>query len=238
MKTILYKSETRGHENHGWLDAKHTFSFANYYDPNRIHFGALRVFNDDTIDGAKGFGTHPHDNMEIITIPLKGSLRHKDSLGHSSVIQAGDIQVMSAGTGVLHSEYNAEHNRSVNLFQIWIFPNKKNVTPRYQEKNLKYLNRKNVLHQVVSPTPSDDELWIHQDAWFSIGAFDKNATVDYQFKSENSGIFAIAVEGAFNIEGIELNRRDAIGIHETDNIQIKALTESSQLLLIEVPMQI
>ncbi|SHE51578.1 pirin family protein [Dysgonomonas macrotermitis] len=238
MKTILYRSETRGHEQHGWLDARHTFSFANYYDPNRIHFGALRVLNDDIIEGGKGFGTHGHDNMEIVTIPLEGNLSHQDSLGHGSVIKSGDIQVMSAGSGIRHSEYNGEQDIPVNIFQIWIFPNKKNVTPRYQQKTFDFANNKNVLHEVVSPVQDDNALWIHQDAWFSLGTFDNGKSAAYKLKSAANGIFAMVIEGSFNVGGVVLNRRDGLGISEVDEIEIKALSDNARILLMEVPMQI
>lgn len=238
MKTILYRSETRGHEQHGWLDARHTFSFANYYDPNRIHFGALRVLNDDIIEGGKGFGTHGHDNMEIVTIPLEGNLSHQDSLGHGSVIKSGDIQVMSAGSGIRHSEYNGEQDIPVNIFQIWIFPNKKNVTPRYQQKTFDFANNKNVLHEVVYPVQDDNALWIHQDAWFSLGTFDNDKSAAYKLKSAANGIFAMVIEGSFNVGGVELNRRDGLGISEVDEIEIKALSDNARILLMEVPMQI
>lgn len=238
MKTILYRSETRGYQNHGWLEAKHTFSFANYYDPNRIHFGVLRVLNDDIIEGGMGFGTHAHDNMEIITIPLKGTLKHQDSLGHGGLIKAGDVQVMSAGTGIKHSEYNGEQDNEVNLFQIWVFPNKKNITPRYQQKTLDFLNNKNMLHEIVTPKPTDHALWIYQDAWFSIGSFDKNKSYSYNLKSKDNGVFAMVINGSFNIEGIELKSRDGLGISETDQINLKSLANDSYILLMEVPMQI
>lgn len=238
MKTILYRSETRGHEQHGWLDARHTFSFANYYDPNRIHFGALRVLNDDIIEGGKGFGTHGHDNMEIVTIPLEGNLSHQDSLGHGSVIKSGDIQVMSAGSGIRHSEYNGEQDIPVNIFQIWIFPNKKNVTPRYQQKTFDFANNKNVLHEVVSPVQDDNALWIHQDAWFSLGTFDNGKSAAYKLKSAANGIFAMVIEGSFNVGGVVLNRRDGLGISEVDELEIKALSDNARILLMEVPMQI
>lgn len=238
MKTTLYRSETRGHEKHGWLDARHTFSFANYYDPNRIHFGALRVLNDDIIEGGKGFGTHGHDNMEIITIPLEGNLHHQDSLGHGGVIKTGDVQVMSAGSGIKHSEYNGEKNQDLNLFQIWVFPNKKNVQPRYQQKTLDFWQKKNFLHEIVTPEPTDHALWIHQDAWFSIGEFDKDKNESYQLRANNNGVFVMVIEGSFNVAGIDLNRRDGLGISDIDQIEIKSLTDNARILLMEVPMQI
>lgn len=239
MKTILYKSETRGHENHGWLNARHTFSFANYYDPNRIHFGALRVLNDDIIAGGMGFETHPHDNMEIITIPFEGDLEHRDSLGHGGIIKAGDVQVMSAGSGIMHSEANANPDKKVNLFQIWVFPNKKNVTPRYQQKTYDFLNsesHKNVLHQIVTPNQDDNTLWIHQNAWFSMGTFDLGTKISYKLNDPNNGVFAMVIDGTFDVGGVRLNRRDGLGISETNEIEIEALSSNARILFMEIPM--
>jgi len=237
MKKELYKADTRGYANHGWLDTKHTFSFADYYDPDRIHFGALRVINDDIVEGGKGFGTHPHDNMEIVTIPLEGSIRHGDSMGNGGVIHTGDIQVMSAGTGILHSEFNADHDKPVNFFQIWVFPNKQNVTPRYEQKKLDYLGKKNSLQEIVSPHETEHGLWIHQDAWFSIGAFDKDFSTEYSLKKKGNGVFAMIIEGEFDIAGTKLGKRDGLGIWDTDSVGIKALSDNARILLIEVPMQ-
>ena len=181
-KTILHKANTRGHANHGWLNANHSFSFANYYDPSRIQFGALRVLNDDTVAPAMGFGRHPHDNMEIVTIPLEGALEHQDSMGHKEVIQSGDIQVMSAGTGITHSEYNASKDKFVKLLQIWVFPNKQNVTPRYGQTTFRKEDRVNKLQEIVSPGPKEDGMWIHQDAWFHLGSLQKGFETKYDLK--------------------------------------------------------
>ncbi len=238
MKTVFYKASTRGHADHGWLDTYHTFSFANYYDPSRIHFGALRVINDDIVAGSEGFGTHPHDNMEIISIPLKGDLEHKDSMGNTSRIKEGDIQVMSAGTGITHSEYNPNWDRPVNFFQIWIFPNKQNVKPRYQQMTLDFLHNRNKLTQVVSPDPNDDGLWIHQDAWISTGTFDAGHEVEYKMKRPGNGVFAMVIEGEFTIEGHPLHLRDGMGFWETDKINITANSENARILLLDVPMEI
>src|SRR5512133_742964 len=177
--TILHKAATRGHANHGWLNSFHTFSFANYYDPERVHFGALRVLNDDTVEAGMGFDTHPHDNMEIISIPLEGDLEHRDSMGNSSVIRYGDIQVMSAGTGIFHSEFNANKDKRVKFLQIWVFPNKKNVNPRYGQITLNPDDRHNRLHQILSPNPHDEGVWIYQDAWFHLAKFDKDFSAEY-----------------------------------------------------------
>jgi redox-sensitive bicupin YhaK (pirin superfamily) len=237
MKTNLYKAETRGHADHGWLDTHHTFSFANYYNPERIHFGALRVLNDDIVQGGEGFGRHPHDNMEIISIPLKGSLRHGDSMGNGGVINAGDVQVMSAGTGVFHSEFNADKNEEVNFFQIWVFPNKKGVEPRYEQKQMDFLQHKNELCEIVTPEPTDHSLWIHQDAWFNIGSFDGGEEAEYTLKNPKNGVFAMVIQGGFDVAGTELDRRDGIGIWDAGKIKFKSLGDDSRILLIEVPME-
>jgi redox-sensitive bicupin YhaK (pirin superfamily) len=238
MKTTLYKASTRGHADHGWLDTYHTFSFANYYDPTRIHFGALRVINDDIVEGGEGFGKHPHDNMEIISIPLYGALEHGDSMGNKGVIKAGDVQVMSAGTGVIHSEFNADAKDPVNFFQIWVFPNKKNVQPRYQQMTLDYLHHRNELQQVVSPDPDDAGLWIHQDAWFSIGQYDKDKEEKYTIKKKGNGVWIMVIEGEFTVAGQKLHRRDGFGISDIDSVDIKADTDNARILVIDVPMTV
>ena len=236
MKTTFFRAASRGHKNHGWLDTHHTFSFASYYNPERINFGALRVVNDDIVVGVEGFGTHPHDNMEIISITLYGALEHKDRMGNGSVIQAVEVQVMSAGTGITHSEFNANPDKDVNFFQIWVFPNKENVKPRYGQQKFDFFANKNQLTQIVSPDPDDDGLWVHQDTWFYIGILDKGQTIDYQVKKAGNGIFAMVIEGEFTIAGHTLDRRDAVGISETELVTIKSETEEARILLIEVPM--
>lgn len=235
MKTVFHPADQRGHANHGWLDAHHSFSFASWYDPSKIHFGALRVLNDDKIDGGMGFGTHPHDNMEIITIPLVGALKHRDSMGNEATITAGEIQVMSAGTGIQHSEFNAT-NETLNLFQIWVFPNKKNVTPRYDQQLLDTAKMKNNFAQILSPDPADDGVWIHQDAWFHLGEFDKGLTANYTLKSANNGVYVFVVEGQITINGQVLNKRDALGVWNTADVAI-SFTENSKVLLLDVPME-
>ena len=235
-KTILHKSETRGHANHGWLESYHTFSFANYYNPERMHFGVLRVLNYDRVNPGMGFGAHPHDNMEIISIPLEGDLEHKDSMGNVATIKHGDIQVLSAGTGIQHSEYNRNQNQLVKFLQIWIFPNKKNVTPRYDQITLDVSQRHNKLQQIISPNESDEGVWIHQDAWFHMGTFDANIETNYQLKKSGNGVYAFVLKGDFMIEGQELGHRDGFGIWETNEIQILSKTEGSEILLMEVPM--
>lgn len=235
-QTVLHKSTTRGHADHGWLQSYHTFSFAGYHDPERMHFGVLRVLNDDTVKGGMGFGKHPHDNMEIISIPLEGDLEHKDSMGNTTVIRKGDIQVMSAGTGIQHSERNKNSNETVKFLQIWIFPNKRNVQPRYDQITLDEQQRKNKLQQILSPNPDDEGVWIHQDAWFHMGKFDRSTAVDYTLKKPGNGVYAFVIEGAFNVNGTSLERRDGLGIWETDLLNITAESDGSEILLMEVPM--
>ena len=235
MKTTYYTADSRGHAKHGWLNTYFSFSFANYYNPERIHFGALRVLNDDTIAPGEGFGTHPHDNMEIITIPLSGDLEHKDSMGNSGVIRKGEIQVMSAGTGIQHSEFNHNKNQELKLFQIWIFPNKRDVEPRYDQISIP--DKENELFQIVSPNKDDDGVWIHQDAWFHLGNLTKGWSGNYHFKGSNHGVFAFVIEGEITIENHKLGNRDAVQITETKEFNISA-EKDSRILLIEVPMQI
>lgn len=235
MKTVLHKAATRGHANHGWLNSYHSFSFAGYYNPERIHFGALRVLNDDSVAAGMGFGTHPHDNMEIISIPLNGDLKHKDSMGNEAIIKQGDIQVMSAGTGTSHSEMNANKDKEVKFLQIWVFPNKKNVQPRYGQNTLDESKMKNNLLQVLSPNADDEGVWIHQDAWFSLGNLEKGITKEYKLKETNNGVYAFVLEGDVTINGESLNKRDGLGISETDTLSITADSDA-RLLLMEVPM--
>jgi redox-sensitive bicupin YhaK (pirin superfamily) len=233
--TILHKANTRGHADHGWLNAHHSFSFAGYYNPERVHFGALRVLNDDIVDGEKGFGTHPHDNMEIITIPLTGELSHKDSMGNASTITNGEIQVMSAGTGIQHSEFNSGKTKT-NLLQIWVFPDKKNVKPRYDQKKLDRNDRKNKLQNIVSPENGGGVVWIHQDAWFNLGNFEKNKTASYTFNKEGNGVYAFVIKGDIRINDQELNERDGFGIWNTNKIDLTSLSDDAEVLLMEVPM--
>ena len=235
MKTILHKSETRGHANHGWLDTYHTFSFANYYDAERMHFGAIRVLNDDTVAPGMGFGKHPHDNMEIISIPLSGDLEHQDSMGNVAVIREGDVQVMSAGTGVHHSEKNKNKDKEVKFLQIWVLPKKDNVEPRYDQISIKELAKENEFYQILSPNKDDDGVWIHQDAWFSMGHFTKDWKGAYSLQNTNNGVYIFVLEGAVQIAGNILERRDGLGVWETDKIEIET-QPNTQLLLMEVPM--
>lgn len=235
MKTIIHKSETRGHANHGWLNTHHTFSFANYYNPERVHFGALRVLNDDWIAGGEGFGKHPHDNMEIITIPLKGAVEHQDSMGNKGIINAGEIQVMSAGTGIFHSEYNPNKDKELELLQIWIFPNKRNVTPRYDQQSLVDLEKVNEFYQILSPSPADQGVWIHQQAWFNLGDLSAGWEGSYKLNNPESGVYVFVIEGEATVAGKELSRRDGMGVSETQEIQISVKSDS-KILLMEVPM--
>lgn len=236
--TVLHKADTRGHADFGWLDSYHSFSFGQYYDPKRINFGALRVLNDDVVAAGMGFGKHPHDNMEIISIPLEGELEHKDSMGTTAIIKNGDVQVMSAGTGISHSEYNHSTVNPVKFLQIWIIPNKRNVSPRYDQISLVKEDRKNKLKQIVSPNEYDEGVWVHQNTWFHMGKLDKNFSIIYNFKSTGSGVYAFLLRGTVTIDGNELHSRDALGIWDTNQIEILAKVDDSEILLIEVPMNI
>lgn len=237
MKPIFHKASSRGDANHGWLHSKHTFSFANYYDPERIHFGALRVLNDDFVAPGEGFGTHPHDNMEIVSIPLEGDLEHRDSMGNISVIKHGDIQVMSAGSGITHSEHNKNHDKPVKFLQIWVFPNKKNVAPRYDQISLNANDRHNKFQQILSPNPDDEGVWIHQNAWFHLGRFDEGIYTEYNLKSNGNGIYIFVIKGDFSVEEFELGEKDGVGITETNSIRIISKSAESEMLIMEVPME-
>lgn len=237
MKTVLHKANTRGHGDHGWLNSYHSFSFANYHNPERMNFGVLRVLNDDFVAAGRGFGTHPHNNMEIISIPLEGDLQHMDDMGNSTVIKEGDIQVMSAGTGVSHSEYNKNQNEPVKFLQIWIFPNKKNVTPRYDQISITDNATKNSLYQIVSPNPNDEGVWLHQDAWFHLGNYDSGKMDSYTLKKENNGVYIFLLEGEIEINDQLLTKRDGFGIWETSSFTIKTNTEA-KVLVMEVPMSL
>lgn len=237
MNSVLHKANTRGNANHGWLKANHSFSFANYYNPERMHFGVLRVLNDDTIAPGRGFGTHPHDNMEIITIPLEGDLKHEDNMGNGTVIKNGDIQVMSAGTGITHSEFNANNNSEVKLLQIWLFPNKKNVEPRYDQIEIKSISKTNEFNQILSPFKDDQGVWIHQNAWFQLGSFDKSTAIDYNIKKETNGLYVFMIEGQAKVNDQDLYLRDGYGLWNTEEIKIQA-EKGSKILMMDVPMSI
>jgi len=233
MKTILHKAESRGHASYGWLDTHYTFSFAEYYDPARVHFGMLRVLNDDRIDGGEGFGRHPHDNMEIVTIILGGELEHKDSMGNTFIMRPNDVQVMSAGTGIFHSEYNHLPDQPLTLLQIWVYPDKKNITPRYDQKNFLPGDRKNKLQWLVS---SDNEgaLKINQDAYFSRISLDEGKTFEYTLKKKESGVYLFLLEGSLKMNSIQMEKRDGLGIWDAETLPVTTLKES-ELLIIEVP---
>jgi len=233
--TILHKSESRGLANHGWLISRHTFSFANYYDPERMNFGTLRVLNDDFVAAGMGFGTHPHDNMEIISIPLEGDLEHKDSMGNTTVIKNGDIQVMSAGTGIRHSEYNKNKEVPVKFLQIWVFPDKRNVTPRYDQITLNAEERKNRFQQILSPSADDEGVWIHQNAWFHMADLEKGTSIDYNIKGEGNGLYVFVLNGDVLVENQPLSTRDGFGLWDTKKVNFIANSNTS-LLLMEVPM--
>lgn len=235
MNTVIHKAETRGKANHGWLNSYHTFSFANYQNPERMNFGVLRVLNDDIVQAGMGFGTHPHDNMEIISIPLEGDLEHKDSMGNVAIIKEGDVQVMSAGTGLTHSEKNKNSDKEVKFLQIWVFPKEKNVTPRYDQISIKEIAKENEFYQVVSPNKEDQGVWLHQDAWFNLGNFTKGSSDEYKIKKEGNGVYVFILDGEVEIVGENLSKRDGMGVWNTDSINVKA-TENARVLLMEVPM--
>lgn len=236
MNKTLYKADSRGRAQNDWLKTNYSFSFANYYNPERMHFGVLRVLNDDVIAAGRGFGTHPHDNMEIITIPLKGELKHQDSMGNSSVIKQGEVQVMSAGSGIQHSEFNNNSDVDLELLQIWLFPNKKNVEPRYDEVSIKNVEKQNEFYQVLSPNKDDQGVWIYQNAYFHLGDFDKDTTSDYKFKSSENGLYIFVIEGSIKVANEVLNKRDALGVWNTDFLNFEFI-EKTKVLLMEVPMR-
>ncbi|MGZ5285032.1 MAG: pirin family protein [Kaistella sp.] len=237
MKTVYHKADSRGFADHGWLKSYHSFSFANYYNPERMNFGVLRVLNDDQVASGMGFGTHPHRDMEIISIPLEGDLEHKDSMGTSAVIRNGEIQVMSAGTGVQHSEYNKNKDELVKFLQIWVIPNKMNVTPRYDQISIKENEKLNDYQQILSPNPDDEGVWIHQNAWFNLAKFEKGNAKDYQLHLSGNGVYVFVLKGSAKIGDQILATRDGFGIWETENFTLEAL-EDSEILLMEVPMQL
>jgi redox-sensitive bicupin YhaK (pirin superfamily) len=236
MEKVIHKANTRGHADHGWLNSHHSFSFASYFNPEKVHFGLLRVLNDDIVSGGQGFGTHPHENMEIISIPLEGDLEHKDSMGTAGIIRKNDVQIMSAGTGVYHSEYNKNPHEPVNFLQLWIFPKYKDIAPRYDQKTFDPNERKNTLQRIVSPLESSgDGVKINQDAYLHLASLDKGVNVDYQVQKPGNGVYVFLLEGNAFVDGEQLNRRDAIGVSDTASFSIAADTDA-ELLLIEVPM--
>ncbi len=236
MKTVLHKADTRGHANHGWLNSYHSFSFSGYHDPERIHFGALRVLNDDSVTQGMGFGKHPHDNMEIVSIPLSGDLHHKDSTGRDEIIRQGDVQIMSAGSGIAHSETNANKDKDVKFLQVWVFPKEQNIEPRYEQKSFKHEDRTDKIVTVVAPDDTN-AVWINQDAWFSLTDLSAGKEIGYDLHKEGNGVYVFVIEGDVSINGQALNTRDGLGIWETNKLAIKADT-AAQLLFIDVPMKI
>lgn len=232
---VFHAASSRGEANHGWLKSFHTFSFANYYNPDRINFGALRVLNDDSIEGGMGFGTHPHDNMEIISIPLEGALEHRDSMGNHGVIRKGEIQVMSAGTGITHSEFNHLKDQHTKFLQIWIFPNTRNVEPRYDQIAINPENKTNEWIQLVSPNQNDEGAWIHQNAWFSLANVEAGNALNYTLKGENTGVYAFVIKGSVEVDGVSLSDRDGLGISGASAIQLTA-SSSTEILFMEIPL--
>lgn len=235
VQFVLHRASERGHANHGWLDTHHSFSFAGWHDPKKMHFGALRVLNDDDVAGGGGFGTHPHDNMEIVTIPTSGALEHKDSMGNSSVIQTGDVQAMTAGTGIRHSEFNHSASEAVRFFQVWIYPNERELTPRYDQQKYDVGAADNGFTTLVTPDGSAG-VRIHQNAWFQLGNFSAGHRTSYVLHGKGQGVYAMVVEGEAEILGQTLGRRDAIGVWDAESMDILA-SQDCELLLIEVPMR-
>ena len=235
MPIVLHPADSRGMADHGWLKSFHSFSFANYYDPKKMNFGVLRVLNDDFVAPGMGFGTHSHDNMEIISIPLEGDLEHKDSIGNTTVIKEGDIQVMSAGTGVYHSEYNKNNDKPVKFLQIWVIPNKKNVTPRYDQITIEKEMYHNKLFQILSPSSEDEGVWIHQDAWFYISETDDNQIFTYSVKKDTNGIYIFLLEGSIVVEDQRLTTKDAIGLWDIKSTEIIA-KKASKFIIMDIPM--
>ena len=236
LKKTMHRANTRGYADHGWLKTYHTFSFADYYDPSRIRFGLLRVLNDDIVEPGMGFGTHPHDNMEIVTIPLAGALEHKDSTGGGGIINSGDVQVMSAGSGLTHSEFNPSDSEPVNLLQIWVYPQLKEVKPRYDQKTFDPNERMNKIQTMVSPQKKNGSLWLNQDTYFSLAKLDKNKEKKNKKKKSGNGLYIFVIEGHIKTSGEELNKRDGLGLENSESTTIKAL-ENSEILFIEVPMK-
>ncbi|KPE52793.1 pirin family protein [Chryseobacterium indologenes] len=236
--SVIHRADSRGKADHGWLLSQHTFSFANYYNPERMHFGVLRVLNDDKVEAGRGFGTHPHDNMEIISIPLEGDLEHKDSMGNTAVIKSGDIQVMSAGTGIMHSEFNRNSDQPVKFLQIWVYPNKRNVAPRYDQITLDKTKSHNKFQQILSPDADADAegVWIHQDAWFHMGSFDEGKEINYQIRKKGNGVYVFLIKGSIEIEGQKLEKRDGFGVWDVKEINLKTTTADTEILVMEVPM--
>jgi redox-sensitive bicupin YhaK (pirin superfamily) len=237
MRKVVHTSDSRGFFDHGWLQTSHSFSFASYYNPQMMGFGALRVLNDDAIAPGKGFGFHPHDNMEIVTIVLSGALRHRDSMGHEAVIRPGEVQIMSAGTGVVHSEYNASHDEPVTLLQIWVYPKESNISPRYEQKAFTWKEQRNKFHTVVSPEKTSEALWINQDTLFSLGSFDEGMQAEYNVKQTGNGIYLFVITGVVEAEDEKLGQRDALMLSDAKTVTVKARS-NAEVLIMEVPLQV
>ena len=235
MKSVLHKANTRGHANHGWLDTHHTFSFAGYRDPCHMGFRSLRVINEDRVAPGKGFGAHEHRDMEIVSIPLEGDLEHKDSLGNVAVIRKGEVQVMSAGTGVRHSEFNRNRDREVAFLQIWIVPEREGVEPRYGQVELDPDPGTGAWQAVIGPEGGEAALWIHQDAWFHLGSFASGTTARYTLKNPDHGLYLFVLEGDLDSGGQRLGTRDALGVWETPYLDLDFRSDA-RVLAIEVPM--
>jgi redox-sensitive bicupin YhaK (pirin superfamily) len=237
MKTKLFEANSRGNADHGWLKANFSFSFGNYYNPERVQFGMLRVLNDDTIAGGMGFGTHPHANMEIITIPLEGGLKHRDSMGNEGVIRFGEVQVMSAGTGIQHSEMNASQNETAKTLQLWVFPDEEDVIPRYDQKSFDIENQINTFVNIVSPKDKNDgnALWVYQQTFLNLGIFEKDTSISYKVNIPENGVYLFLIEGEIEVDNQILRTRDAMGIIDFEQFEIK-INSKSKILLIEVPM--
>ncbi|MFT6854576.1 MAG: redox-sensitive bicupin YhaK (pirin superfamily) [Cyclobacteriaceae bacterium] len=234
MKTIIHKANSRGTALFGWLNSRHTFSFGRYYNAERLNFGALRVLNDDIVDAGMGFGTHPHDNMEIVSIPLQGDLEHKDSTGNTEVIRTGDVQIMSAGLGLTHSEYNHSKTKKVNFLQLWVLPKEKNIQPRYEQKTYRVADRINKIQTVVAPD-NNSAVWINQDAWFSLTDIEANKSVEYDMHLSGNGVYLFVLDGQVKVGDIQLSKRDGLGVFDINKFNIEAST-NAKLLLVEVPM--
>lgn len=235
MKKTIHKANTRGFADFGWLHSHHTFSFSSYYNPNRMQFGALRVLNDDIVQPAMGFGAHGHENMEIVSIPIIGELAHKDSMGTAKVIYPGEVQIMSAGTGLRHSEYNNSETNIVNFLQIWILPKERGIKPRYDQREFLVSDRMNTFQTVVSPEKDSSALWINQDSYFSLANLEKGKSIDYKIKLAGNGAYLFLIDGSVSVDGETFEKRDGVGIAETDSFSITA-NENAEILLIEVPM--
>ena len=237
MKKVIHNAATRGHANHGWLNSFHTFSFSSYHNPDRVHFGALRVLNDDTVAPGMGFGQHPHDNMELISIPLSGELKHRDTTGTEAVIKTGDVQIMSAGSGLQHSEMNNSRTEEVKFLQIWVFPKERNIKPRYDQKTFDAAQRVNNWQLIVSPEKSEESIWINQDAWFSLTRLEKGKSLNYPIHKKGNGVYVFILKGDARVAGESLQSRDGQGISEADEVNFSTDTEA-EILVMEVPMSL